>query len=146
MDYRKLLAVFVLLPFLGHAQASDDPILKCQNGNAKSCYNLGYVSLTGFMNVKVDEKKALEFLNLGCDYNGKSSCFLLGNIYEKGRGKIKANRQSAFRFYDKACNLEDKRSCVLLGLMHLNDKDIDKALTSFDRACELKDGFAFRRA
>lgn len=142
----KILFLFISTYMLCNAALATaaDPVEKCKAGDAKACYDLGFLRMTGFMGVKIDINNATEFFSLGCKYQGAKSCSALGHLYNSG--KIgKKDEKRAVDFYDKGCTFKDPLGCMGLGNIYLaNSKkeasNLVLAQDAFKKACELKHG------
>lgn len=142
----KILVLFLstFMLFSSAFATTADPVEKCKLGDAKACYDLGFLRMTGFMGVKIDINSATEFFTLGCKAQGAKSCSALGHLYNSGK-LGKKDKKLALDFYDKGCNLKDPLGCMGLGSIYLNDSKNDSstlmlAKDAFKKACSLKHG------
>lgn len=131
----------VILALTSSVNAQEDPIEKCNLGHAKSCFDLGFLRMTGYMGVKVDMQSAEDFFIKGCKLKGAQSCSALGFIYQKGKNGTKDDNK-AREFYKQGCDLGDPQGCMALGRLYLENtkKDVsakDLAFKAFNQACTL---------
>jgi TPR repeat protein len=95
----------------------------------------------------------VEAKSLLCHHGNAQACFDAGSMYLHGRGGAGYDKRQAKVFLEKACSLKFAYACKSLAKLYRNGngtqdtkralkKDIPKALSMYDRACGLGDGFA----
>ena len=114
----------------------------CNQGNAKSCTDLGYLYSSGY-GVAKDPGKAAALYRKGCDGGNALGCRDLGLAYERGDGLNKDPAQAA-NAYAKACDGGAVAACTQEGLLYIQGngvpKDPNRAASSFKKACDGIDG------
>jgi hypothetical protein len=109
----------------------------CDGGNARGCYNLGFMYENG-EGVQQDYSKAAELYTKACDDGSVKGCYNLGAMYANGKG-VQQDYSKAAEFYTKACD-GDSGVCFNLGLMYANGievrRDKVKATEMYSKACD----------
>jgi len=95
---------------------------KCDHGDIKSCYDLGFLYFQGedisssshypYL-VEKDYQKAFSLFTKGCNAGEAESCRVIGIMYKNGFG-ISANQQKANLFFKKSCELGAYHACALI--------------------------------
>ena len=91
---RKIVFLMALLSSLAFANSELER--QCNNGNARSCNNLGYLYEYG-NGIRQDYKKAREFYNKACEMGNALGCGALGGLYQYGLG-VRQNYKKENRF------------------------------------------------
>lgn len=104
---RKIVFLMALLSSLAFANSELER--KCNNGDARSCLNLGNLYYDGD-GVKQDYKKASELFGKSCEMGYANGCVLLGFLYQYGEG-VRQNDNKAMEFFGKACDLGYQKGC-----------------------------------
>lgn len=109
---RKIVFLMALLSSLAFANYGLER--QCNNGNAWSCVDLGYLYNFG-EGVKQDYKKASELFGKSCEMGYAVGCYNLGIYYYNRR-----DYNTAMEFYGKACDLGEQKGCDAYKKIKLN--------------------------
>ena len=138
---RKIVFLMALLSSLAFANYELER--QCNNGNARSCLNLGDLYYHGD-GVRQDYKKAREFVGKACEMNNAEGCNNLGYLYDNGLG-VRQNYKKAMELYNKACEMNNALGCNNLGILYYNGKgvkqDYKKAMKFVIKTCEIDTEF-----
>ena len=97
---RKLwLLVMFIMPNIQNIQN------RCENQDAKSCFDLGILYVNGQKFLK-----AKEYWEKSCELNYGAACFNLGLLYEIGY-RVRQNYSKAKQLFGKACDLGLQTGC-----------------------------------
>lgn len=89
----------------------------CKSGDIDACYSLGVIYHSGDSFSHENDKRALEYLNIGCEKNESLSCIRMGLIYEKGSYDLK-DLKKAKKLYLKACDNGIELGCEYFGRLN----------------------------
>lgn len=86
----------------------------CDGGHGEACASAFGMWLVKEFN-SYSERKALEYMDKGCDLNDAKSCFFLGSAWKSGYPAV-PNRDAkrSAKAFKKACDLGHTESCELL--------------------------------
>jgi len=85
---------------------------ECDNGNMKSCNNVGIAYSKGY-GVKRDQRVATKYFAKSCTANYMDGCYHLGMARKHGRG-VKRYSSKADALFKKACDGGNKNACLEL--------------------------------
>jgi TPR repeat protein len=105
----------------------------CDGGDARGCFNLGFVYANG-EGVTKDLARAAELYQKACEGGDANGCNNLGVQYAKGEG-VGKDLVRATELQQKACEGGDARGCFNLGGRYANGEGVGKDLA---RATELQ--------
>jgi len=97
---------------------------RCENKEAKSCFELG----NKFQESK-NYQKAGEFYKKACELKHAGACSSVGVLYDMDYIKD-VNNKNAAKFYQKGCELNDGFGCARLGFVYTLDKNYKKIFRS----------------
>lgn len=107
----------------------------CDNGDAKSCKDLGYMYEKG-NGVEQDLSKAAKLHKKVCDGGSSAACTYLGFLYERMQEYSKAAE-----LFKKTCNDNDALACSALGAMYEYGQGVarnsNKAVELYKKACDM---------
>ncbi|SFV62302.1 conserved hypothetical secreted protein [hydrothermal vent metagenome] len=106
----------------------------CSKFLLEGCDILGVNPVTYSFKTYLDTKKQHRF-EKQCKNNDYWACYRLGDMYENGQGATK-NKVLAKKYYKKSCNGDYYDSCLNLAYMHSRDKDYDKVIPLYTKACD----------
>ena len=107
---KRLIAVLACATILFAAGEDIGALQKaCDDGNAISCSNLGFLYANG-RGVRQDYKKASELYFKACDMGYADGCYNLGVSYDNGQG-VRQDKRTAKEYFGKACDLGDQGGC-----------------------------------
>jgi len=113
----------------------------CDNGNMKSCNNLGFMYSEG-NGIKQDKLKAVGLFNKVCENNIGVGCYSLGVMYEQGK-ELEKNLPKSIELYEKACDANYTKGCNELGLIYDEGKKVTQdyfmAFKFYQKACDAND-------
>lgn len=108
----------------------------CTRGDPSGCMELGIEAKTGRIGAK-DVVKAVSWLTQACQHDLGTGCYELGDL-QVSAGTAVNNPVRGRQNLDKACTLGVGAACAQLGqLMETGQKNIARAQTLHERACEL---------
>lgn len=118
----------------------------CRSGFLEACPSVAYIYQTGAAGVPVNQNKALEFLQIGCDGSDINSCVKFSAEISFKYIKPLLD-EMVYKTLRKACDIDVARACVHSGLYQrvvLNDSsnkfEISKIILQyFDKSCTLGD-------
>lgn len=117
--------------------------LLCFLNQGDKCYAAGLDYQEGTDTIKIDENKALKYLEKGCELDNADSCRSLGHYFNKKNEN--RNLEKASSYYKKACELGDGASCTSNGLLYSSKDELGEepsmANIYYEKACQLKDPF-----
>lgn len=117
--------------------------LLCFLNQEDKCYAAGLDYQKGTDTIKIDENKALKYLEKGCELDNADSCRSLGHYFNKKNEN--RNLEKASSYYKKACELGDGASCTSNGLLYSSKDELgeDPSMENiyYEKACQLKDPF-----
>lgn len=90
--------------------------LLCFLNQGDKCYAAGLDYQKGTDTIKIDENKAIKYLEKGCELNNAKSCENL--VFYFNEENEKRNLAKAFKFSKKACQLDNVKGCFIIGLMY----------------------------
>lgn len=109
----------------------------CTGGDPHGCLQLGIEAKTGRVGSK-DIVKAVAWLTEACERDVATGCFELGEL-QVAAGTAVHNPARGRQNLDKACGLDSGPACAQLAqLMETGDKNIARAKTLHERACDLQ--------
>lgn len=109
----------------------------CSGGDPQGCLQLGVEAKTGRVGTK-DVVKAVTWLTDACEQEVASACYELGDL-QVAAGTAVHNPARGRQNLDKACTLNSGAACAQLAqLMAAGEKDVARARTLHERACELE--------
>ncbi len=88
----------------------------CESGDAKGCFNLGFVYNTG-KGLKKDYVKARKYYLISCDAGYARACTRLGLLYGEGKG-IKKDMTKANKLFKKACEGGHQDGCMVYNALN----------------------------
>jgi len=109
-----------------YANQKNNYLKSCLNGSGQGCRDISTLYELGF-GVPKNMKKALYYVEKGCELNHGSSCSKSGNFYAHGYAGI-VNKQKAASFYMKGCDLNFGLACNNIGSAYMNGKGVVKNL------------------
>lgn len=122
--------------------------LLCFLNHGDKCYAAGLDYQKGTDTIKIDENKALKYLEKGCELNNAKSCENL--VFYFNEENEKRNLAKAFKFSKKACQLDNVKGCFIIGLMYSTGTgatlDLNKANEYIDKSCRLSPSFCTKIA
>ncbi|RZF34092.1 hypothetical protein LSTR_LSTR011662 [Laodelphax striatellus] len=116
----------------------------CDNYNhAQSCYKAGGYYMQGKAMEKIDDFKAIDYLEKGCKLGFARACYRGASLITNSPNKVRDYTQG-LEMYDKACNSEIADGCFALNTFYLFGseehnvtKDLPKAAKYAERGCDL---------
>lgn len=122
--------------------------LLCFLNQGDKCYAAGLDYQKGTDTIKIDENKALKYLEKGCELDNAESCENLGFYF--GEENEKRNLEKSFKYSKKACQLDNVRGCFIIGSMYFYGigatLDHNKANEYIDKCCKLSPLFCTKIA
>lgn len=122
--------------------------LLCFLNQGDKCYAAGLDYQKGTDTIKIDENKAIKYLEKGCELNNAKSCENL--VFYFNEENEKRNLAKAFKFSKKACQLDNVKGCFIIGLMYSTGTgatlDLNKANEYIDKSCRLSPSFCTKIA
>lgn len=122
--------------------------LLCFLNQEDKCYAAGLDYQKGTDTIKIDENKALKYLEKGCELDNAESCENLGFYF--GEENEKRNLEKSFKYSKKACQLDNVRGCFIIGSMYFYGigatLDHNKANEYIDKCCKLSPLFCTKIA
>ncbi len=122
--------------------------LLCFLNQGDKCYAAGLDYQKGTDTIKIDENKAIKYLEKGCELNNAKSCENL--VFYFNEENEKRNLAKAFKFSKKACQLDNVKGCFIIGLMYSTGTgatlDHNKANEYIDKSCRLSPSFCTKIA
>ena len=113
--------------------------LLCFLNQGDKCYAAGLDYQKGTDTIKIDENKALKYLEKGCELDNAESCGNLGLYY--GKNNENRNLEKSFKYSEKACNLNNPDGCFIIGSMYYTGTgatlDLNKGNEYIDKCCKL---------
>jgi TPR repeat protein len=110
----------------------------CNNGNMKSCNNLGDLYTDEHI-LKQDYTKAKKYYQEACDGGYMAGCYYLGMLYERERD-VEQYPLKSIEYLEKACSDISVIGCHYLGMMYDGgwgvEKDPLKAKEYYEKACD----------
>ncbi len=79
--------------------------------NAKACTTLALRQLAAPAIAAADERRAVEWLERGCQGGDGAGCAMLGSILFRGRGSIAPDYARAYKTSRRGCELGDDNGC-----------------------------------
>lgn len=112
----------------------------CAGKHPHACTRLAEFHLEGVAGLSVDQARAVELFDRGCQARSAQGCFALGVAYERAVG-VKRDMGMATRLYSMACELGHKSGCFNMGNGHARGDSLpqsfSRALVFWKRACAL---------
>ena len=122
--------------------------LLCFLNQGDKCYAAGLDYQKGTDTIKIDENKALKYLEKGCELDNAESCENLGFYF--GEENEKRNLEKSFKYSKKACQLDNVKGCFIIGSMYFYGigatLDHNKANEYIDKCCKLSPLFCTKIA
>ena len=117
---------------------------KAFEGDLESQYDMGVVYLEGFLGVKRDINKGVEWFKIAAKQNHTPSIVVLGMLYKKKKPfGFKTDHKKAFEYFKKAALLSDKEGMYELGCCYHQGigvkKNIAESLIWLNKAAGLGD-------
>ncbi|XP_039286982.1 cytochrome c oxidase assembly factor 7 homolog [Nilaparvata lugens] len=113
------------------------------NDHAHSCYKAGGYFMQGKGIPKIDDSKAIDYLEKGCNLGNARACYRGATLIAYGPDKLRDYNQG-LEMFDKACSAEIADACFALNTFYLFGskdhnvaKDSAKAAQYATRGCEL---------
>lgn len=111
----------------------------CNEGDFRSCSNLGILYKRGRQGIKEDKQKAIELFKKSCEGGNIYGCENLGFIYYES--KKEEEYKKAAPFFKDVCYKSEAPACVALGYMYFMGLGVEKNTTKteklYDKACKL---------
>ena len=130
----------------------------CDEGDARSCFDMGWAYFGG-MGVEKDEAAGVEAFRRACSHGDYISCNLLGGWYEEGV-HVSIDEKLAAEYYAKAvdparaaCEAGDSEGCWHMGYYYEYGEGVEadkahsdafyaRAVGLYQTACDNGDGYA----
>ena len=144
-----IVAVVVLsvCAYLSYLYPTQNELL-CFLNQGDKCYAAGLDYQKGTDTIKIDENKALKYLEKGCELDNAESCENLGFYF--GEENEKRNLEKSFKYSKKACQLDNVKGCFIIGSMYFYGigatLDHNKANEYIDKCCKLSPLFCTKIA
>ena len=128
------------------AEAKKNYEVACQNGDASSCVNLGYIYEKGLGEAS-NTSLALKYYQNACiEMDNRLACNNLGVIYlalsaiEENNERNLEIQEKAIDAFDEACAMGEKIGCFNLGMLNYRMGDLESALDRLEKACDNENG------
>ncbi len=120
----------------GTSGSSADHRAGCDEGVTNDCV------LAGMGMEREDEAAALVLYGRACEAGDGVGCWYQGNLVAQSESSdAETSATSAATLYTRGCELDHNNSCVALAFAHVHGhgvaRDLDRAITLFEKACEL---------
>jgi hypothetical protein len=117
----------------------------CDDGDARSCTNLGLMYATGRGGLMKDETRAVALYQRACDTGNADGCNNLGNAYQDGRGGVTKDLVRPVALFQRACDAGSANGCNNLGNRYFGGEggltqDPARAVALYQRACDAGNG------
>jgi TPR repeat protein len=106
---------------------------------AKACTALALRQFAASAITAADERRAVEWLERGCQGGDGAGCALLGSTLFRGRGAVAPDYARAFRASRRGCELGDDNACYDQACALVAARGVEKnsllAASMFERLC-----------
>jgi len=109
-----------------YASQKNNYLNSCLHGNGQGCRDISTLYELG-VGVPKNMKKALYYIEKGCELNHGASCSRVGNFYEYGMAGV-INKQKAATYYMKGCELNYGTACNNIGTAYMDGEGVVKNL------------------
>lgn len=119
-----------------------------KKGISEACSYVAEMYLNGSSGQAIDENKALEILEKGCENNDARSYFILGAYYSKN-AHIEESWKKAIKYFQKAADLQEHEAWIKLGKLYhykrFSEEYNGKELSCYFEALKngIKDAYAY---
>ena len=108
----------------------------CTGGNANGCTQAAQLLAPD----DATSAKAFRYADMGCDRDDGQACLEAASLARRGRHGKAVDLERAFRLAQRGCKQENPAACAAVADAHEagagTSKDLDQAVTYFQKACE----------
>lgn len=128
----------LLMAFVPFTWAGDDPETAamrsaCEEGNSDACFRMG----ERYRIIEQDNKIAVTFYIRACDAGYMTGCTNGGILLFMKGSHGSSQWKNAKKMFQKACGAGEDTSCFNLGTLNYKEGRQKKAITMYNKACEM---------